>query len=181
MSLRSISLAFVCCAAGALASSASSPLSSADKRFMNNAADDDMMEANLGKLAESHAAKTDVKDFAKQLADDHSRAYGELLQLANTIGDKVPRGIDIRRDHAAAQLTRLSGQRFDRLFLSDEIAWHEKAIAAFRREAAHGSNPQVRAMASQTIPVLEKHLERARQLAKSGNIRTASSGTAKKS
>ena len=181
MSLRNISMAFVCCAAGAFASSAASPLSSVDKRFMNNAADDDMIEANLGKMAESHAARTDVKDFAKQLADDHSRAYGELLQLANTTGDEVPRGIDIRRDHAAARLTRLSGERFDRLFLRDEIAWHEKAIAAFRREAAHGPNPQVKAMASQMIPVLEKHLERARQLVKSGNIHTAASGTAKKS
>jgi putative membrane protein len=181
MNLRSISLVFVCCAAGAFASSASSPLSSADKHFMNNAADDDMIEAHLGKMAESHAAKTDVKDFAKQLADDHSKAYGELLQLANTTGDNVPRGIDIRRDHEAAQLTRLSGERFDRLFLRDEIAWHEKAIAAFRREAAHGTNPQVKAMASQMIPVLERHLERARQLAKSANIRTAAAGTAKKS
>ncbi len=179
--MRNISMIFICCAAGAFAASGSSSLSSADKRFMNTAADDDMIEANLGQMAESHAAKADVKDFAKELADDHSKAYGELLQLANTTGDKVPRGIDIRRDRAAVQLTHLKGDRFDRTFLNDEIASHEKAIAAFRREATHGSNPEVKAMASRMIPVLEKHLERARQLAKSETVRTASSGTAKKS
>jgi putative membrane protein len=103
------------------------------------------------------------------------------LQLANTSGDTVPRGIDIRRDRAAAQLAHLTGKRFDRAFLSDEIAAHEKAIAAFRREAAHGSKPEVKAMASRMIPVLEKHLETARRLAKSENIRMAGSGTAKKS
>lgn len=181
MSLRNISMVFVCCAAGAFAASRSNPLSSADKGFMNKAADDDMIEANLGKMAESHAAKADVKDFAKKLTDDHSRAYGELLQLANTTGDRIPRGIDIRRDRAAAQLTHLKGDRFDRAFLSDEIAAHEKAIAAFRREAAHGRNPEVKAIASQMIPVLQQHLERARQLAKSENVSVAKAGTARKS
>ena len=181
MSLRNSFVLFVCCAIGAFSAPRSSKLSSADKSFMNKAADYDMIETNVGQMAESRAAKTDVRDFAKTLADDHSRAYGELLQLANTEGDKVPRGIDIRRDRAAAQLSHLTGARFDRAFLSDEIASHEKAIAAFRREAAHGSNPEVKAMASRTIPVLEKHLQSDRQLAKSENIRIARSGTAKTS
>ena len=181
MSLRNNFLVFVCCAVGAFAAPQQSQVSSADKSFMNKAADDDMIEANIGQMAESRAAKADVRDFAKTLADDHSRAYGELLQLANTTGDKVPRGIDIRRDRTAAQLTHLKGARFDRAFLSDEIASHEKAIAAFRREAAHGSNPEVKAMASQMIPVLQKHLDMARRMAKSESVRVAGSGTAKKS
>lgn len=181
MSLRNSFLVFVCCAIGAFAAPRSSHLSSADKSFMNKAADDDMIEANVGQMAEARAAKTDVRNFAKTLADDHSRAYGELLRLANTTGDKVPRGINIRRDRAAAQLAHLKGTRFDRAFLSDEIASHEKAIAAFRREAAHGSNPEIKAMALQMIPVLQKHLETARHLAKSENVRIAGSGTAKKS
>lgn len=181
MSLRNKFLVFGCCAIGAFGAPPSSHLSSADKSFMTKAADDDMIEANVGQMAESRAAKTEVRDFAKTLADDHSKAYGELLQLANTTGDKVPRGIDIRRDRNASQLKHLTGARFDHAFLSDEIASHEKAIAAFRREAAHGSDPEVKAMASRMIPVLEKHLQTARQLAKSKAVRVAGSGTAKKS
>jgi putative membrane protein len=128
-----------------------------------------MIEAHLGQMAEAKASDSGVKDFAKRLADDHSRAYAQLLELANKSGDTIPRGVDIRRDHAAAQLGHLAGTRFDRTFVKDEVSDHERALAEFKREVAHGQNANVKALASQMIPILEQHLNTARQLAKSEN------------
>jgi putative membrane protein len=165
--MKKLSGILLCFAMSAFAASTPGRLSPADKHFMNTAANVDMIEAHLGQMAEAQGSDAGVKDFAKRLADDHSHAYGQLLDLAKKTGDTIPRGINIQRDHAAAQLEHLQGMRFDRAFVRDEISDHEKALAEFKHEAAHGSNPDVKALASQTIPTLEQHLNTARQLAKS--------------
>jgi putative membrane protein len=165
--MKKLSGILLCFAMSGFAASAPGQLSPADRHFMNTAANVDMIEAHVGQMAQAQASDSGVKDFAKRLADDHSQAYTQLLALANKTGETIPRGIDIRRDHAAAQLEHLQGVRFDRAFVKDEISDHEKALAEFKREAAHGNNPDVKALASQTIPTLEQHLNTARQLAKS--------------
>jgi putative membrane protein len=53
----------------------------------------------------------------------------------------------------------LKGESFDHEFVRDEVAAHRQAIAAFKREAQHGQDADVKAYASKTIPVLEKHLK----------------------
>ena len=64
------------------------------------------------------------------------------------------------------QLVHLKGNNFDRQFVQDEIAGHRRAIAAFKREAEHGQDADVKAYANKMIPVLEKHLHMAEELAK---------------
>lgn len=158
----------ICCAVAAFAAPSSSQLSPADKHFIATAADVNMTEAHLGQMAENQAAGANVKDFAHKLTDDHSKAYGELLQLAQQQGDtSIPRGINIRTDHAAASLMHLKGAQFDRSFIRDEVTDHEKALAEFKREADHGTNPELKAWAQKMIPVLEDHLNTAKSLEKS--------------
>ena len=174
--MKTLSGMLVCFTMSALAASAPDRLSPTDKHFLNAAANNDMIEAHLGQMAETQASDSGVKDFAKRIVDDHSHAYTQLLELASKTGDAIPRGINIRRDHAAAQLVHLQGARFDRAFIRDEITDHERALAAFKREAAHGTNPDVKALASQMIPMLEQHLSSARQL-----VKPESRGPAKRS
>lgn len=50
--------------------------------------------------------------------------------------------------------------------LSDEIAAHRHAIAAFRREEKVGQDADVKAYAAKMIPVLEKHLRLAEDCVK---------------
>lgn len=76
------------------------------------------------------------------------------------------KGIDVARDKSIEQLTHLKGKFFDRDFVRHEIQDHEKAIAAFKREADKGANPQIKSYAQQTLPTLEKHLHQAGSLAK---------------
>jgi len=43
---------------------------------------------------------------------------------------------------------------------------HSKVIAAFEKEIASGSDPDVKAWASKTLPTLREHLSEARALPK---------------
>src|SRR5271156_2960349 len=142
--------------AGTLKTSA---VSSADKQFMIMAARTDMMEAHEGQIAESQAQRADVKDYAKTLVQDHTQSYGELSELAAKTGVTIPKGINAAKDPTMQQLTHLKDSHFDRQFTQDESAAHKQALAAFKREAANGRDADVKAFASQQIPILEKPLQ----------------------
>src|SRR3954469_23047030 len=55
-----------------------SSVSSADKKFVENAAKGGMMEVAWGKEAASRAANSDVKQFGHRMVTDHSKANNEL-------------------------------------------------------------------------------------------------------
>jgi putative membrane protein len=143
-------------------------LSSSDKQFLITAAKTDMIEAHEGQMAENQASRSDVKDFARTLVQDHTDDYGRLTTLASKVGVSIPTGINSAKEHGIAPLARLKGDRFDREFTSEEVADHKRVLAEFRREAEHGKDPDVKAYASAEIPVLEKHLHLAESCEKGG-------------
>ena len=130
------------------------------------AAKTDMTEANEGQIAESQAGRADVKDLAKTLVQDHTQSYEHLTALAAKTGISIPTGINSGKIPEIQQLVHLKVPRFDRQFDTNEIADHRRAIAAFKREATHGQDADVKAYATSMIPVLEKHLQLAEQCAR---------------
>ena len=50
------------------------------------------------------------------------------------------------------RLADLKGKRFDGQFLRDEVQDHERVLAAFRREAQHGQDQDVKAYADEELP-----------------------------
>lgn len=151
----------------AAAGPAYSAMDNADKQFLMNAARIDMTEANEGQLAENKATKSDVKDFAKTLVSDHTQDYEHLTMLANKAGVKIPTGINTGKNQEIAQLDHMKGAGFDRQFTRDEVTDHRRALAEFKRESEHAKDPEVKAYATQMIPVLEKHLQLAEACEKS--------------
>jgi putative membrane protein len=161
-------------ALGCIVTVQAADLSSADRAFLKSAADANMTEAHLGKMAQDQAADTGVKDFGQTLVKDHTKAYGELTVVANKTGESIPKGIDVRRNRAIVELTRQKGMGFDRRFLAHEVQDHRKTITEFKREAEKGQNADVKAYAQKMIPTLEEHLRKAEELEKSGKRPTAS-------
>jgi putative membrane protein len=161
-------LAGYCCFGllGTLGLSAATSLSPADKQFLVLAAQTDMTEAHKGQMAESQAARADLKKFANTLVHDHTKSYQQVRELAVKEGVSIPQGINIAKNKAIEELIRLSGSRFDQQFIRYEITDHRRAIAVFKREANRGQDPEVRAYAAKMVPILEAHLQLAQKCAK---------------
>jgi putative membrane protein len=151
-------------------------LGNADKEFVITAAKNDMTEAHEGQMAESHANRGNLKIFAKTLIQDHSKSYQHLSELAAKTGVIIPKGIDAAKDPTIMQLVHLKGEKFDRSFITDEIAAHRHAIAIFKREAKLGQDADVKAYATKMIPVLKKHLRLAEDCAKPARPRVERQG-----
>jgi putative membrane protein len=140
-----------------------------DQNFINFAAQTDMVEANLGQLAQTTAGSQQVKDYAQMLVTDHTSDFKQLSNVARKVGLSVPSAIDAEHNKTMiGPFEKLKGATFDRRYIEDMIAGHAKGIAIYRKEAAEAQNPALKSYADHVLPVLEKHLAAAIKLEKAG-------------
>ncbi len=146
-------------------SSKGSKLSAADKQFMKKAAVGGMAEVELGQLATEKAANDDVKKFGQRMVDDHSKANDQLKQVAANEGVDLPQQLSAKDKALKARLSKLSGESFDKAYMTAMVKDHTKDVADFRRESENGQDPEVRNFAKETLPTLESHLTEAKSVA----------------
>jgi putative membrane protein len=136
----------------------------ADHHFVTDAAVGGMAEVELGKVAAEKAANADVKQFGQRMADDHGKANDELKSLAQSKQITLPSAIDAKHKATIDQLSKLSGEAFDRAYVQEMLKDHQKDVAAFRAESKSGKDPEVKAWADKTLPILEDHLKMVQDL-----------------
>ncbi len=143
---------------------ANANLSSTDREFVNKAAETGMAEVELARLGEQKGSSDQVKDFAKKLADDHTKANDELKRIAGDMNVNLPSEMDSRDRKALDRLQNLSGAQFDREFLRMAQQHHQQDVQLFQHQAKNGENEQLKSFASNTLPTLQNHLETARSM-----------------
>ncbi|HSU61347.1 MAG TPA: DUF4142 domain-containing protein [Bryobacteraceae bacterium] len=162
-----ITLSGLCCMAlCCIPAFAQATGSANDQKFVDFAAQTDMTEAHLGQLAQDQSSNQAVKDFAQMLVTDHTDDYNKLTAAATKAGATVPKGIDAEHNKIIAPFEKAKGAAFDRRFERDMVAGHTKAIAEYKKEEADGQNADMKAYATAALPVLEKHLQAAKDLEK---------------
>lgn len=140
-----------------------------DQQFVDFAAQTDMIEANLGQFAQTASDSQDVKDYAQTLVTDHTSDYGQLSTAAQQASLNVPNAIDAEHNKAMIDpFQKLKGKTFDHKYIMDMVAGHTKAIAVYKKEATDAQNAGIKSYAEQALPTLQKHLDGAKALEKSG-------------
>jgi putative membrane protein len=137
-----------------------------DEAFLATAAQADMTIVHMGKMAQERAETPKLKDFANTLVQDHTNDYQELTELASKAGDGIPKAIDRQNNRTIATLDHYQGKTFDHAFVENQAAEHQRLVSAFKREAEHGSNPDIKAYANKTLPTIEQHLHDVENLLK---------------
>src|SRR5579875_1564346 len=85
-----------------------------DQQFVDFAAQTDMVEANLGQLAQSSATAQPIKDFGQTLVTDHTKDYGQLYSVAHQANLNIPNAIDTDHDKMMIDpFQKLQGAAFD--------------------------------------------------------------------
>lgn len=136
-----------------------------DREFIEKAAAGGMLEVQAGKLAESKGQSEDVKSFGSMLSTDHAAANQELQALAQQKGVTVPSALPKKEQKKVDKLAK--AKDFDRNFIHEQgIEDHKHDIKDFQKEAKEGKDPDVKAFAQKSLPVLQKHLARAEEISK---------------
>jgi putative membrane protein len=138
-----------------------------DQQFVDLAGQTDMVEANLGQLAQNVAASQQVKDYGQMLATDHTNDYQQLQDAAKQANLTVPSAIDDAHNKSmVGPMNKLKGAAFDHKYVQEMIAGHTKAIQIYKKEAQDAQNAAIKSYAETALPVLQKHLDGAKDLLK---------------
>jgi putative membrane protein len=137
-----------------------------DQKFVDMAAQTDMTEAHLGQLAADQASSQGVKDYAQMLVTDHTADYQQLTNVAAKANLTIPKGLDAEHDKMIAPFEKLKGAVFDSRYIHEMVAGHTHAIEVFTKESTDAQSADLKAYASAALPILQKHLDGAKDLGK---------------
>ena len=135
-----------------------------DEVFLRNAAEGSMADVKLGQLAEEKAAAPEVKNFAKRMVEDHSKALEEVKQIAAQEGINLPTDINHKDAQTYERLAKLSGPEFDRAYAQEMVKDHQKDISEFKRGETAAQKPTLKQFAQHELPTLQSHLELAQHM-----------------
>lgn len=148
-----------------------------DATFAKEAAEGGLAEVQLGKLATEKASNEDVKRFGQMMVDDHSKANDTLTQIIEGKHLSVPQKPGAKAQASYDKLSGLTGDAFDRAYIRLMVQDHKKDVQEFKKQAASGSDPELKQFASSTLPTLEKHLQDAQSLQDRITKATGTTGT----
>lgn len=148
--------------------------------FVQQAASGNLAEVELGQLAAKRAQSNDVRQFAQRMVQDHTKALDQLRSAVSGANLNVPAALSPEHQQTRQRLSELQGEEFDREYMEVMVDEHEKMadmledrsdVAGKQPGAASPSNAQrggglapLNSWASQTLPIVQEHLEQARQI-----------------
>lgn len=145
----------------------------ADLPFINEAAGANLMEVRLGEVAQRRALSTAVKQFGQRMVTDHSRLQDQLTAMASQNGVGFSPGLSAEHQREINRLQGITALQFDRAYMTLMVQGHQKDVNLFQTQAQSAQSAQVRNWASSSLPVLQQHLDLARQLATQMGVQVA--------
>jgi putative membrane protein len=156
--------------------------------WLQDAAEKNAAEVQLGQLAAERAQDPQVKKFAQAMIDEHTKALDELKQLASTANVQLSNAINDDHRDLHERLAKLSGAEFDRGYIDAMVEEHGDTLEMLQDKADDANearptgtsgpassddakdaerdriNRDLGQWASKTAPKVQEHLETARQI-----------------
>ena len=173
MQFRMIFAALFFCGAIAASSYAaddaatSADLNSSDRKFVQMTADMGAREVQFSERAKTKAQSKEVQQYAAAMVEHHGKTNGELMKLAERFhesGGPPYKREDRAVKKAVEELSALEGAQFDRRYMEAMVNDHRESIKLFEREAKNGKDPELKAFAAKTLPLLKTHLAEAERV-----------------
>jgi putative membrane protein len=139
-------------------------LSSQDRNFLQDAAMGGLMEVELGRVAAQKGTSDAVKQFGQRMVDDHSKANSDLMSVASSKGITLPTTLDEKHQKELTKMSAMSGTEFDRAYSKLMLSDHTKDVSEFEKQSTKGTDADLKAFASKTLPTLQEHLQLAKTL-----------------
>ncbi len=128
------------------------------------------LDIDAAKLALKKTKNDQVKQFAQQMIDDHTK----LMNSVNDLGKKLnvkPEDSDTSKSLKSAAATEmkklrgLRGKAFDKEYINHEVAYHQQVLdAAGNVLIPNAQNAELKSALQGAAPLLQGHLDHARQI-----------------
>lgn len=174
-------------AAASKAAASAGSLSKGDRDLMRDIAHANLSEIETGKLAQSKSKNENVRKFAQQMIDDHTKAQGEVQQLAQAKGVTLPTEPDTKHKALMKKMEGMSEAEFDKQYMAKGgVADHKDTHRLLKKTESRAKDADLKALAGKMLPTVDQHLTMAKDMTGSksasggmGGDSKAGSGTSK--
>ena len=132
--------------------------------FVSNASQSDMYEIQAAKVAQTKSKNPDVKAFAKMMVTDHTAMSNQMKPLISAAGQQPATDLDQRRKGFLDNLNAAPAADFDKTYIDQQVAGHQEALDLMKGYADRGSDAGLKGAASQAIPKIQMHLDKAKEI-----------------
>ena len=134
--------------------------------FIASASFESMTEAQLGRLAMDLGQAESLRHFAHAMIDVYEKVTADIARIAARRNLPMPNSLDPEHQQFVERMREKSGRDFDLAYTGRMIDSHQKAIMLFKR-GQRIKDPEISALASRTLGILEARLLRTNSLLES--------------
>ena len=135
-----------------------------DSKYLVAAAETDMAEIELSKLALSKTSNAKVKELANMMIDQHTKASEKLKPLADSKQIALPGALTEDGKEHYEDLNKKAGKEFDEAYADVMVKGHEDAISKIKDASENAKDAEIKQWAAEMLPTLNTHLELAKTL-----------------
>lgn len=154
---------------GSTMSSSDNP-NALDAEFAKMAAMGGQAEIQMANIALERSQDKAVRKYAQKMIKDHTKAGRNLEKLATKKTMTLPQTPSEEQNQMIAQLRQATGSDFDRTYLQMAgVDAHTKMQQLYSNQATNGTDAELKAFATKTLPVVQMHLQMAQQTTPGSN------------
>lgn len=135
-----------------------------EAEFATNAADAGLAEINFANLAISKTNNPEIKAYANMMLKDHGTANDELMALAKSKNVTLPVAMSAENQKRREDISTKTGADFDKAYAKLMEENHVKVLAFMEHQARKGTDPDLKAFAAKTVPMINAHLNAIRKI-----------------
>lgn len=139
---------------------------SPDTEFLEKAAFGGYAEVQLGQLAAKKGTAEEIKKFGHRMIHDHTALNAELKPFIEQAGIAPPTQLDKKDQDEYDKLNALSGDNFDREYISFMVKDHHADLREFRKEESTTTDAPLKAAVAKGETVIAQHTSMAVKLNK---------------
>ncbi|HEX4272196.1 MAG TPA: DUF4142 domain-containing protein [Rhizomicrobium sp.] len=152
---------------GGLAAKLLSSVTTSKESFADIAGQADIYEIKAAQMALRRTHREDVKDFARQMIEDHTRTSEDLKSMLGSMNEPMepPRKLNVLFQTLIDDLSGASDDNFDKRYLAQQEGVHSAAVTLTKTYRDRGDNSALRELAKLAVPLYEGHLQMVRRMA----------------
>jgi len=132
-----------------------------DAQFLVNAAEINLEQIKLGKLAQQIGRTAYVKDLGIKMDVAHTKLQSDLSELAKSKMISIPTTATDNANDAYKKLNEKSGKDFDQAYADMMVNSHKEAVSVFEKASVNSTNDDIKNWATVSLPDLRANLDKA--------------------
>jgi putative membrane protein len=132
--------------------------------FIAQAISENLMEVQLGQVAQQNGSSPKVKEFGQSMITDHTKSRDALAEIAAKRGIIFPDKPSDKDQNDIDNLRRMTGEAFDQAYIKFMLEEHVEESARIHEHVIEGKYPETKAFANGQLEVIQQHLQLAKAI-----------------